>query len=147
MPLPTTVSESTRRLNPHLFSKPNLAPGQGILPRNLAPENGAKRIRQLPGTGLNKTETLFHEYLQRTHHPGLWKIWPHGIRLLLANGVTYTPDFFVTGPDLLAFEVKGRHAWDDAIVKLKVAASTHQWLTFTLASYDQGRWKLQQIIP
>ncbi len=141
MGLPTTVSESTRRLNPQLFGRaPVTTDVQALLQK--------KRIRQ-DSAGLNKTEQRLLAHLQQHFNPEL--IMPHGITLKLANGCKYTPDFFVKDPrGLRAYEAKGAHAWDDAIVKLKVAASQNRWLTFYLASpvdRSSGQWNFQQIIP
>ncbi len=135
MPLPTHISEATRRLNPLLF---------GTTPQIQATVN-KKRIRQQTGDGLNKLERDFESHLLLTHARD--EVRPHGITLKLANGVRYTPDFFVCFPHPCAYEVKGRHAWDDAIVKLKVAASNNRWLKFYLCSRVDGIWRIDDVQP
>lgn len=150
MPLPSSPSASIRRLNPHLF---------GGVPTASTPMAVkaicGKRVKQKSSDGLNLTERAFYQHLQSdqpvaeiVHDPH--DIRPHGLTLLLANGCKYTPDFFYSDPkDLRAYEVKGKHAFDDAIVKLKVAASQNPWLTFYLVSGDSkgSPWKIQKIIP
>lgn len=143
MPLPAKVSESTRRLNPHLFGG-----GQNLAP-NPAPQNGANRLRQNRGPKLNKTETEFEGYLRRVVVP-THDVEAHALTFALANGCRYTPDFIASGPDLRAYEVKGKHAWDDAIVKLKVAARRFPYVQFWLA-YKQTRtewnWRIERVHP
>jgi hypothetical protein len=66
----------------------------------------------------------------------------------LANGVRYTPDYVGwLGERLTAWEVKGPQAWDDSLVKLKVAARAWPRVDFWLAWRVKGVWKLQKIIP
>ena len=149
MPLPSRISDSVRKLNPHLFGGvPAPEPCAAAIPT-------VNRLKQKSGDGLNKTERAFFEYL-KSGQPvedlvhDQHEIRPHGITLVLANGTKYTPDFFYKAPgNLRAYEIKGAHAYDDAIVKLKVAASQNPWLTFYLVSGDSkgSPWKIQKLIP
>lgn len=136
------------QIRAQLERKPELAPAGEILPRNDAPENGASRLRQARAPKLNKTETAFGDFL-RVSLPAA-QIHPHGITLLIANGCRYTPDFFVEpeSGDVRAYEVKGPHAWDDAIVKLKVAAAQYRRIAFWLVSRDKVRgWRQERVFP
>lgn len=110
---------------------------------------GKARIRQ-NSAGLNKTEQAFFDWLKatypnRTHYS-------QAITLKLGNGVRYTVDFvsvlqYARGEAFLnAYECKG-FARDDAIVKLKVAASMYSWLIFHLVTRKGGTWQIQEVLP
>jgi hypothetical protein len=105
-----------------------------------------KRLRQRTKPKMNRLEAEFEAYITKLAPPAPK---PHAITLTLANGVRYTPDFIqnATGSPMIAYEVKGKHAWDDAIVKLKVAA--HEWppIRFFLVWKDNGQWQSQHILP
>lgn len=99
---------------------------------------------------MNKTESAFDEHLRATFANS--QIEREGVTLLLANGVRYTADFadFNLDGGLTLWEVKGAHAWDDAIVKLKVAASRFPRITFYMASPRKdapGLWRIERIVP
>lgn len=141
MPLPSIVSESTRRLNPGLF-------GGTINCKCVVPPVDKPRLRQARGPKLNKTEEAFFNRL-RLQFPSA-RIKPHGVTLLLANGCRYTPDFHVEGEQgdwVRVYEVKGPHAWDDSIVKLKVAATSFLSLQFWLVSKRMGTWREERVLP
>ena len=107
-----------------------------------------KRIRQ-SGRAPSKLELAFAEYLAEAYPRA--KIYAQAVTLKIANGCRYCPDFFVAGGpsyDVEAYEVKGPHAWDDSIVKLKVAASAYPWITFRLVSRDKrGAWRIEGVLP
>jgi hypothetical protein len=109
------------------------------------------RLRQSSSNGLNKLETDAWDYLKRTM-PG-HEIIPHGLRLALANGVNYTPDFVAIDIEepthVQCFEVKGPIMRDDAAVKLKTAASKWPGIKFTLLWREgrSGPWEKQEIHP
>ena len=139
--LPANPSESTKRLNPHLYTTTYSTNSEGCV-TDVKP---GKRVRQ-SGKGMNKLETEFYQRLVSFH--GAEKVRCHALTFKLANGVRYVPDFFVMQDDWdCLFEVKGPHAWDDAIVKLKVAA--HEWSRFSwfLAWKEKGEWQEQRILP
>lgn len=77
---------------------------------------------------LNRTEANYEAYLKALYQAGdiLWYKF-EGIRLVLSQGCTYTPDFVVMLKDgtIELHEVKGSKALfrDDAKVKVKMAAS------------------------
>lgn len=149
MPLPSRVSESVRRLNPQLFGP---APSTAII--WAAPVVGvakeAPRIRQARTPKLNKTEADFLDHL-RAKYPRA-TVLPHGMTLLIANGCRYTPDFYLEfeGGDgrPALYEVKGKKAWDDAIVKLKVAAARFQAFDFWLVDrLPRTGWRTARVYP
>lgn len=116
-------------------------------------ERNSGGIRQKRSQTLNKLESAFWERLKGTY--GAERVLSQAITLQIANGTTFRPDFMVVqhvdGSDLhslMAFEVKGPHAWDDAIVKLKVAARMYDWISFYIVRRDpEGRWVQTRILP
>lgn len=137
-----SVGAEVQRLNPGLFGPggPTSVPPAPVGPRKL------KRILQNTKPLSNKLETQFGEHL-RAWYPGAL-IYEQAITLRLANGVRYTVDWAVSrGIGVFCYEVKGRHAWDDAIVKLKVAATTFPNWHWHLAWKDVGEWQIQIVEP
>ena len=143
------LSEATKRKNPHLWPEPTYAElkqAQKAIEK-LFPqiaERTAKRLRQSTKPVMNKLEQEWFQELQR-RHPTL-PIHCQAIRFKLCNGVSYTPDMFAFRYGW-AWEVKGKHTWDDAIVKLKMAARIWPEITWTLAWKENGQWQTQQILP
>lgn len=140
-----SVGDAVRRLNQNVFGKLD-AETKEIL--NSAPLN--RRIKQKT-KGPNLLEQSAMEYLSEQN--GLSRLGltlrHHALTLLLANGVRYIPDVTGFSPKhdkLHAWEIKGKHAWDDAIVKLKVAA--HEWpnIQFYLMWKDDCVWQTQHIL-
>jgi hypothetical protein len=107
------------------------------------------RLRQRRTPKLNKLELAWLDVLQRQHPTD--RIHSQSITLQLGNGVRYTPDFVVVMPGLAtegitAYETKGRHMWDDAAVKLKVAAALYPWIKFVLVSRNEvGAWRVEEV--
>lgn len=109
---------------------------------------------------LNKLETAYYQYLKdrilsariaAAHYgekaPSDW-IGVQSITLKLGHMCRYTPDFWTIDEDgvLEAREVKGKMFWEDAKVKLKVAASTYPFIRFFLVTRDNIWWD-HKIIP
>lgn len=144
-------SKSFRKLNPHLFPGQNAGGEDDEEHDHIAALTAKKkRIRQSSKPLLNKLESEFSERL-KTRWPGT-ATWIHAqaVRLRLANGLTYSPDFFAIQPNTspTAFEVKGKYAFEDSIVKLKVAASSYPFVKFILVWKDeQGQWQEQHVLP
>lgn len=139
MPLPSRISESVRRLNPHLFGGPATS----------TPDTGdRKRLRQSDKPVLNILEQEFFDtYLSPPACSLL--VYPQGIRLELARGHWFKPDFFVPGtPEQpTAFETKGPHAFRGGFENLKVAARVHPWCKFVLCWKEGCEWKQQIVLP
>jgi hypothetical protein len=131
----TKGSKSFQRLNRHLLH-PQPVAAQAGKAATIA-QDGAKPRR-------------FREWhrLNLAHH----QLFTQFITLKIANGCRYTPDFVsvdIFSSEMHAWEVKGPHAWDDAIVKLKVAASLYPFISFTLVSWDKaaGVWRMETVKP
>ena len=135
------ASEAVRRRNPHLFQTAFAA---GVA---LAAESGT-RVRQ-SHRKRSKLEWEAEAWLA-ARHPGTVIRW-QAMTLVLGNGVRYTPDAFALGGGNLerptAWEIKGPHAWDDALVKIKMAPTCWPDVTFILLWKDDGRWRQQTMEP
>ncbi len=113
-------------------------------------EATARRIRQKRG-GPSKLEM---EWLKAygLDFPNYPPVRHQAITLVLANGLRYTPDFFAAswpgnGPaEPTCFEIKGPHAFDGSLDKLKFAA--HEWpeIRFYLWWKKDGVWCQQEIL-
>lgn len=106
------------------------------------------RVRQATKPKCNKLELEWGAHLRAVYGPGVrWR--DHAKTYLLANGVRYTPDWVGTSKGQeIAWEVKGSRAWDDAMVKIKVAA--HEWpeVQWWLCWTNQGgQWQTQRVLP
>ena len=157
MNLPEQVSESVKRRNPHLYESRSERTERllGKTTIELLAEK-KKRLRQSAKPLMNKLESSFYETI-RDRYPNSPPVRIQAKTYKLANGVSFRPDFTASlWPSLdgainpnreTAFEVKGPHAWDDAIVKLKVAA--HEWpeVQWILVTKENGQWKQQVILP
>lgn len=70
--------------------------------------------------------------------------------LELSPTCRYTPDFTAEYADgsIVHFEVKGPHAWEDSILKVKWAADKFRDATFKLARWDKrrGRWDVRTVV-
>lgn len=140
-----SIGEAVRKLNPHLFRKLDPEAQQLLNEQPLSPP-AKKRIRQSTKPRSNKLETEFGEVL-RGWFPDA-RIHEQAITLCLANGVKYTVDWVAChNITTYCYEVKGRHAWDDAIVKLKVAAHTFPNWHWHLVWKDVGKWQIQTVEP
>ena len=96
---------------------------------------------------MNKLEGEFLAWLM-AFYPSE-KFYPQSIRFRLANGVTYSPDIvsFTWSDQTTVWEVKGKMAWDDAIVKLKVFAAQYPEIRVRLAWKQNNRWEQQEVLP
>ena len=71
----------------------------------------------------------------------------------MGNGCWYCPDFCVTAELIggksveTCYEVKGKFAWEDALVKLKVVAHLWPEVKFILAWKNNGEWHEQWVLP
>lgn len=162
------VSEATRRLNPNLFSRPAEQAVRIIVNpetelRNNIAQAERKRLRQSDKPIMNKLETRFYEeqlvpdYVLKGE-----AVHIQAVRLELARGIWYKPDFFLPAAfsrmpagggkgrhrGALAYEVKGPKVFRGGFENLKVAARVHPWITFYLVWEDEktGRWDRQEIL-
>lgn len=141
------ASESTLRVNAGNIQVQNMlkaARGDITVPK-AAP--APIRIRQSTKPDLNKTEARGIAFLQRRYPDALLRV--HAKTYVLANGVRYTPEAtaILDGVEH-AWEVKGPKIWDDATVKIKVAANEFPEIVWTMIWEDSKtkEWKTQIIL-
>jgi len=106
-----------------------------------------KRIRQRSKPALNKLE---QEALDTLHSRFPFSTFrPHCLNLEIANGTWLCPDIveFAAEPPLRIYEVKGKQAWEDSIIKLKVAARTWKEFHWWLMWKDDLAWHSQRVLP
>jgi hypothetical protein len=111
----------------------------------------AQIIRQ-SRKGMNKTERRFEiERLQVWRSMGQILEYDYeAVTLKIANGCRYTPDYWVITNDgrTQFYEIKARKMiWDDAIVKLKVAAAIYDTYEFWLCAWDRNGWTVERVLP
>ena len=105
-----------------------------------------RRVRQAT-KGPNKLEADFAYWLPHAR-PQTADIRYNAVTLTIANGVRYTPDWTGwEGERLTAWEVKGPHAFDGSLEKLKMAARSFPRIKFELAWRVRGEWRIQAILP
>lgn len=105
-----------------------------------------QRIRQRTKPLSNKLEAEFGDYLRGWYSRAM--IYEQAITLRLANGLRYTPDWIVCRQlGTFCYEVKGRHAWDDALAKLKMAAGVYPMWGWFLVWKEGQSWELQSVLP
>ena len=172
--IPQKVSESVRKLNPHLYATavrdgyevpligvPKSAePSKGDFRKDVAATEvqivyGKKRIRQSSKPKMNMLEMEFHAKLKQDYEG--FEILCQAVRLELANGQWYKPDFFIPSgherhadwDKCIAYEVKGPKAFRGGFENLKTAARVHQWCKFYLVWKEKGsgKWQRQEVLP
>lgn len=116
-----------------------------IGPPTLSPPEAPKKrkARRMPKapTALNELENKFYAWLSERYEVS--KIRVQAITLRLAVDTTYTPDFYATRGNVVTgsfYEVKGEHMWEDAWVKLKIAASMYPEFSFYFCELIEGEW-------
>lgn len=101
---------------------------------------------------MNKLEAEYFAILN-TQFPNYPRPRAQAKRYKLGNGVNFTPDFTSSswpdegGSKETAWEVKGKHSWDDAIVKIKMAATVWPEINWWFCWKDDGHWKEQRVLP
>ena len=98
--------------------------------------------------GMTKLEAAFWDRLQEARRRGdVECAWHEPITLRLAGRTTYRPDFVSWHLAMgTLWEVKGKHAWEDSLVKLKVAAETFKVFRFVLVRRPEGRgWECRVV--
>lgn len=133
---PEQVAEHQIR---HGFLPPS-SKGTVCLMQN-APLSGKLRQSRAP----NKTEAEFGRMLEARRLKGEFlTVEFEAVKLKVGDGTYYTPDWFChtlfARPAI--FEVKGKHRWDDAIVKYKAAKERYTWADFEMWEKSNGEWRL-----
>lgn len=96
--------------------------------------------------GANKLEREYSQILELMVRSGELKSWSYeSIRLRLADGAFYTPDFLVVTADerIEIHETKG-FMREAARVRIKVAAELHPF-EFFLIRKEAGQWTKQPV--
>ena len=105
-------------------------------------------LGRLPSGTMNKTEALYAEHLDGLlHHNVIAWYKFEGVKLRLADGCFYTPDFAVMLHDgqLEMREVKG-YWLEDARVKIKVAAALYPFRFIGVTAQSKkagGGWAVE----
>jgi hypothetical protein len=108
---------------------------------------------------MNKTEARFANNLEARRLAGEITAWEfEGDTLRLSPDMTYTPDFRVEHGvgQVDYYDVKGRHTWEDSIIKGKAAAVIFPQHRFFLATYVRAhldargnyrmdRWRIRRL--
>lgn len=94
---------------------------------------------------LNKLEKAYRVYLI-----GLQPQWfgVQCITLKLGHDCRYTPDFWALDEQgLRAIDTKGKHVWEDSIIKMRVAARMFPFIRFLKVLRDGEVWNHVEIKP
>lgn len=110
------------------------------------PNEPKKRIRQSAKPLLNKLETEFKEWYERTTD---YTVMCQAMRFRLGNSIWYKPDFTHLNAfgSLTCIEVKGPHAFRGGFENLKVAAGLYPQFAWKLWWKENGVWTRQDILP
>jgi hypothetical protein len=99
---------------------------------------------------MNKLETAYSQLIELERLAGTWQWWAfEAIKLRLAAGAWYTPDFALLDPlgKLVIHETKG-HWREAAKVRIKVAAELYPMFRFVAVTRqrrkDGGSWMYKQ---
>lgn len=116
--------------------------------REPAPQKHIVRGDKLP----NKTELRFEQdYLKLWKLTGIIERYSfEAVTLKLAAGLRYTPDWRAVDPcsRIQFYEIKGGGPMkDDAVSKLKSAATMYPEYEFWLYRWIKGEWLSQRILP
>lgn len=134
--LPLNPSESTKKLNPHIYGDMDKAAAYQH------PELIKAIIPAIPEDRLNKTEREFLGRLRADVYGKMQHIGIQSITLQLGFDCRYTSDFWtrMAMGDFRFWEVKG-FMRDDARVKLHTAARMFPFWTFVLVQKVKGEWQ------
>ena len=140
------------------FIRNNVSRSYDDIPLLVINKTKKQRVRQSPKPLMNKLEAEFFAILS-AQYPNYSRPRAQAKRYRLGNGVTFTPDITAsTWPRLnginetcgadceTAWEVKGDRAWDDAIVKVKMAAAVWPEVRWILVWKENGHWNEQEIL-
>lgn len=139
LPLPSHVSEATRKLNPHLFAQ-----GSPALPPASV---GTTKPKKVNGKGRqpNKTEQRFLDLCDARKRRGeIVSFAFEPITFKLAPDCRYSPDIMVVeSPEHILFvEVKGGGPIrDDARVKFLVAREAFPFFSWEMWRFIKGSWE------
>ena len=141
MPTEADLAEILKN-NPHLRVKEDKPQSK---PSSPASEIIAKAI-QKPKPKMSKVESAYAEHLTNLQRIGEIVWWEfHAIKLKLAETCWYEIDFLVIDKDLTiqCHETKGRYAFEDSIVKFKVATAHYPFLFKFVRRNELGGWEVR----
>ncbi len=118
------------------FKKPN------------SPIGRLKALGRKKAGSMNKTELAYSQHLQLLQHAGQIDWFKYeAVKLRLADNTFYTVDFMVmkSNGELEAHEVKGGYIFDDAMVKIKVAADLFPFPFFIVKKANGGTWDIKKV--
>lgn len=120
------------------------------LPVKQTPVQRLQALGRLKTGEMNKTEAAYAQHLEMLKKAGLvlWYCF-EGLKLRLADNTFLTVDFFVmlSNGHLEAHEVKG-YAFDDSLVKLKVAAEMYPFKFLLIKQRPKkegGGWSIKEV--
>ncbi|SEN75234.1 hypothetical protein [Nitrosomonas marina] len=122
------------------------------VPRKTAAKTNAienlQALGRMKAGKMNKTEREYSQYLDALIACGdvLW--WKFdAVNLRLADNLHYRVDFLVmlANGSLEGHEVKGGHAFDDSIVKLKMANELYPWPFYLVKKKKGGGWNITKV--
>lgn len=139
--------EDVDRHNERALGHPQGSPPPSVPPVPKGPVK-LKRRMKVDELGCNQTERLFLEEFLRPAYDG---VGIERITLKLAEGCRYTPDFDTIDDEgrITFWDTKGGKIWDDAIVKIKVAARLYPWARFIVAQKKNKKspWTFTEYPP
>jgi len=146
-----SMSESTRRLNPHLSGAKTWSAGTKPTVEILRTESAGNRLRQDSKPLMNKLECDWFSYLNAMFGGKEKTLRAQAKRYKLANGAWYKPDITATinGRET-AWECKGPKQMKSmarAMLVIKVAAAQWPEVNFVLVWREGGRWFKQEVLP
>jgi hypothetical protein len=122
--------------------------------RSMMPGASLRRLQALGRKKqgeMNKTEQSYADFLEKRRQAGEIEWFRfEGLKLRLADKTFYEPDFFVmlANGELEAHEVKGGYIFEDAKIKLKIAASTYPFRFYIVkprAKRDGGGFSIEEV--
>lgn len=105
------------------------------------------RSNKIEGVYDSKLERDYAQHLKLMEHDGTIRSWlHHPMRLRLADGTYYTPDFLVVMPNggVELHETKG-FMREASRVRLNVAADKFRCFTFRLVKRDRLGWQVTRV--
>lgn len=148
----SSQSASFKKRNPHIFGKgahslvqdggEDDAEHDHIEALTTKQKSAKKRIRQSDKPVLNKLESEYQRILLISTPDAV----AQAVRFKLGTGCHYTPDFFSLAT-MTAFEVKGKYAWEDSKLKIRMAAKVWTSIKWVLVWKEDGKWLSQIVIP
>ena len=135
------TSKDVQKLNPGFY-------GLKVPEGKAMPELGVK-VEKMKTTDEQKLNRLETEWLAVLRDVGYPWIGIQAVTIKIGDRCRYTPDFIVLNNEgaIIAFETKGKHFWDDAKVKLKVAARQFPFIRFILVTKVDGQFQQEDIRP